>query len=176
RSQRAGAAATARARSTRAAPSSSPAAPFRQPARSPAAARRWPPAHTAKWRGRGSASTRPPQYGKGRAFSRSCENSAFPARVQAIYDRNPRKSTSRMDTSTSTESGITLVLTTLGADADAQALARSLVEERLAACVNILPAMVSVYDWKGSIVADREQQLVIKTSHERAGELREWLD
>ena len=80
-----------------------------------------------------------------------------------------------MDTSTSTESGITLVLTTLGADADAQALARSLVEERLAACVNILPAMVSVYDWKGSIVADREQQLVIKTSHERAGELREWL-
>jgi periplasmic divalent cation tolerance protein len=38
-------------------------------------------------------------------------------------------------------SGVVLVLTTLGADADAAALARTLVEERLAACVNILPPM-----------------------------------
>jgi periplasmic divalent cation tolerance protein len=44
-----------------------------------------------------------------------------------------------------------LVLTTLGADADAASLARTLVEEQLAACVNVLPPMVSVYRWKGAV-------------------------
>ena len=57
-----------------------------------------------------------------------------------------------------------VVLTTLAANADAAALARVLVEEKLAACVNVLPTMRSVYRWKGSIEEDREQQLVIKTS------------
>jgi periplasmic divalent cation tolerance protein len=58
---------------------------------------------------------------------------------------------------------VVLVLTTIGADADAPALARTLVEERLAACVNVLPAMTSVYRWKGQVESDREQQIVIKT-------------
>ena len=62
---------------------------------------------------------------------------------------------------------LVLVLTTLAAEADAAALARTLVEERLAACVNVLPAMTSIYRWKGSVEQDREQQLVIKTSPER---------
>jgi periplasmic divalent cation tolerance protein len=57
-----------------------------------------------------------------------------------------------------------VVLTTLGADADAAALARTLVDERLAACVNVLPVMLSMYRWKGAVEQDREQQLVIKTS------------
>jgi periplasmic divalent cation tolerance protein len=61
-------------------------------------------------------------------------------------------------------SEIAIVLTTIGADADAAALARTLVEERLAACVNVLPVMTSVYRWKGTIEQDREQQLVIKTT------------
>ena len=56
-----------------------------------------------------------------------------------------------------------IVLTTLGADADADSLARTLVDERLAACVNVLPAMTSIYRWKGNIEQDREQQIVIKT-------------
>ena len=60
-----------------------------------------------------------------------------------------------------------LVLTTIAADADGAALARTLVEERLAACVNVLPAMTSVYRWKGQIEQDREQQLVIKTTMDR---------
>lgn len=57
-----------------------------------------------------------------------------------------------------------LVLTTIGADADAATLARTLVEERLAACVNILPVMRSIYRWQGRIDEDREQQMVIKTA------------
>jgi periplasmic divalent cation tolerance protein len=64
----------------------------------------------------------------------------------------------------SLESQIVIVLTTLGGDADAVWLARTLVEERLAACVNILPAMTSVYRWEGDIPEDREQQLIIKTT------------
>jgi periplasmic divalent cation tolerance protein len=62
---------------------------------------------------------------------------------------------------------LAIVLTTLGADADASALARTLVQEELAACVNVLPPMLSTYRWKGLVEQDREQQLVIKTS--RAG-------
>jgi periplasmic divalent cation tolerance protein len=60
-----------------------------------------------------------------------------------------------------------VVLTTLAADADAAALARALVEERLAACVNLLPPMTSVYRWKGAIEQEREQQIVIKTTADR---------
>lgn len=60
-----------------------------------------------------------------------------------------------------------LVLTTLAADADAVALARTLVEERLAACVNVLPPMTSVYRWQGQVEQDREQQIVIKTTSAR---------
>jgi periplasmic divalent cation tolerance protein len=64
-----------------------------------------------------------------------------------------------------------VVLTTIGADADGQALARALVEEQLAACVNVLPVMTSVYRWKGQIEQDREQQLVIKTTRDRVDAL-----
>ena len=66
---------------------------------------------------------------------------------------------------------VVLVLTTIGADADAVAFARTLVEERLAACVNVLPPMTSVYRWKETVEEGREQQLVIKTTSGRAAAL-----
>jgi periplasmic divalent cation tolerance protein len=65
-----------------------------------------------------------------------------------------------------------IVLTTLGADADANALAQALVDERLAACVNVLPPMTSTYRWKGAVEQEREQQLVIKTSRARVAALQ----
>jgi periplasmic divalent cation tolerance protein len=68
-----------------------------------------------------------------------------------------------------------LVLTTLGAEADAIALARTLVAERLAACVNVLPAMTSIYRWKENVEQEREQQLVIKTSAAQLDALQAWL-
>ena len=61
---------------------------------------------------------------------------------------------------------VVIALTTLGADTDAAALARTLVDERLAACVNVLPMMTSVYRWKGAVEVDREQQLVMKTTED----------
>jgi periplasmic divalent cation tolerance protein len=64
-------------------------------------------------------------------------------------------------------SNAVIVLTTLGADADANALARRLVDEGLAACVNVLAPMTSTYRWKGMVEQEREQQLVVKTSRGR---------
>jgi periplasmic divalent cation tolerance protein len=55
------------------------------------------------------------------------------------------------------------VLTTLPADADANAFGRVLVEERLAACVSVVGPLHSIYRWNGAIEEAREQQLVIKT-------------
>lgn len=60
-----------------------------------------------------------------------------------------------------------VILTTLPADADGQAFGRALVEEKLAACVNLLPVMESVYRWEGRVESESERQLVIKTSRER---------
>ena len=59
---------------------------------------------------------------------------------------------------------VAVVLTTIGADVDGVALARTLVDEGLAACVNVLPPMQSVYRWQGAVQVEREQQLVIKTA------------
>jgi periplasmic divalent cation tolerance protein len=65
------------------------------------------------------------------------------------------------------EANAVVVLTTLGESTDAAAFARVLVADRLAACVNVLPAMTSLYRWKGAIEEEREQQLVIKTTRDR---------
>jgi periplasmic divalent cation tolerance protein len=59
---------------------------------------------------------------------------------------------------------VAIVLTTLGAGADAAALARTLVDERLAACVNVIGPVTSIYRWNEQVEQDAEQQLVIKTT------------
>ena len=64
-----------------------------------------------------------------------------------------------------------IVLTTLPADADGTAFGRGLVEEKLAACVNVLPAMESVYRWEGRIERETERQVIIKTSRDRVAAL-----
>ena len=68
-----------------------------------------------------------------------------------------------------------LVLTTVAPDFDARSLAHALVEARLAACVNILGGVHSVYRWEGRIAHEPEQQLVIKTLDARVDALREEL-
>lgn len=71
----------------------------------------------------------------------------------------------------SADTDAVIVLTTLAADADAAGLARTLVAERLAACVSVLPAMTSFYWWEGRLGEEREQQLVIKTTADRVAAL-----
>jgi periplasmic divalent cation tolerance protein len=68
-----------------------------------------------------------------------------------------------------------LVLTTLPSDADAPAFARMLVEERLAARVNLLPPMESIYRWEGEVQHDSERQVMMKTSRPRVVALWERL-
>ena len=51
--------------------------------------------------------------------------------------------------------------------ASAQRIAHALIDERLAACVQIVPGLVSVYRWQGEVRQDDEQLLLIKTSRER---------
>ena len=65
-----------------------------------------------------------------------------------------------------------VVLTTWPANRDATSLGETLVTEGLAACVNVLPEMRSVYRWRGRIENETERQLVIKTAAFRFGELR----
>lgn len=60
-----------------------------------------------------------------------------------------------------------IALTTLPADADAGEFGRTLVDERLAACVNLMPVMESVYRWEGRIEFEAERQIAIKTSRDR---------
>ena len=62
---------------------------------------------------------------------------------------------------------IVLVLTTVSDDERAESMARALVDEHLAACVNLHAPMTSCYRWKGAVARDPERQLVIKTTKER---------
>lgn len=57
----------------------------------------------------------------------------------------------------------------------AQRIADALVSERLAACVNLLPGMQSVYRWKGRVETSSEVLMLIKTSAQRMSDLRERL-
>ena len=63
-----------------------------------------------------------------------------------------------------------IVLTTVPKSA-AEELALRLVEERLAACVNVQPPMTSTYRWKGRVERQEECQLVAKTTASRVEEL-----
>lgn len=60
-----------------------------------------------------------------------------------------------------------LVLTTVADDERAEEIARTLVDEHLAACVNVHGPMTSFYRWKGAVERDAERQLVIKTTRDR---------
>jgi periplasmic divalent cation tolerance protein len=65
-----------------------------------------------------------------------------------------------------------IVLTTIGLKEAAERLAGQLVERRLAACVNIVGPIRSVYRWKGKIENEQEYLLLIKTTAARTPELR----
>jgi periplasmic divalent cation tolerance protein len=66
-----------------------------------------------------------------------------------------------------------IVLCTAGSEEEARKIASHLVEQHIAACVNIIPQIESVYRWKGKIESSREWLLLIKTSAEMFPAVRE---
>ena len=68
------------------------------------------------------------------------------------------------------------VLSTFPSDGEPATMAKTLVEERLAACVNVLPEMTSIYRWAGGIEEAPERQILIKTTRARIPALRDRLE
>lgn len=57
-----------------------------------------------------------------------------------------------------------LIYTTFGSEAEAMKVGESLVESKMAACVNILPSMISIYEWKDQFHNEREVVMLVKTT------------
>src|SRR5215218_6993467 len=68
-----------------------------------------------------------------------------------------------------------IVLTTAPDAKEAESLARKIIAARLAACVQVLPAMKSFYFWEGAVQADSEHLLLIKTLSEKFDELEDFI-
>lgn len=68
-----------------------------------------------------------------------------------------------------------VALSTVASAEDAERIARELVRLRLAACVNVVPGVVSFYRWQGEVQRDEERLLVIKTRASTLEALREAL-
>ena len=62
---------------------------------------------------------------------------------------------------------IRIVLTTCASPGEASRLARTLVEERLAACATLIPSVQSIYHWQGEIELSTETLLLLKTGPEQ---------
>jgi periplasmic divalent cation tolerance protein len=68
-----------------------------------------------------------------------------------------------------------IVITTCGSQEEAQKIARELVERRLAACVNIISPIQSVYRWQGKVESATEWLLLIKTTAQKFPAVRDAL-
>jgi periplasmic divalent cation tolerance protein len=68
-----------------------------------------------------------------------------------------------------------IILSTVGSKEEAQTIAQTLVGRQLAACVNILGPVESVYRWKGEVESNTEFLLLIKTTAEHFGSVQEAL-
>lgn len=66
-----------------------------------------------------------------------------------------------------------ITLTTASCEDEAKTIARYLVENKYAACVNIVPKMISVYYWEKSICEDEEYLLIIKTKKSNFEKVKE---
>lgn len=75
----------------------------------------------------------------------------------------------------SRKTAVTIALTTHNNQAKAEALAERLVTARLAACVNIVPRVKSVYSWKGSLCKESELLLIIKTTRKNRAALKRFI-
>jgi len=73
------------------------------------------------------------------------------------------------------ENEVMLVLSTASSEKEAITIAQALVDQELAACVNIVPAIRSIYRWKGKIWNEVENLIFIKTTSEQLEEIKKTL-
>ncbi|OAQ21563.1 divalent-cation tolerance protein CutA [Thermosulfurimonas dismutans] len=67
---------------------------------------------------------------------------------------------------------VVLLYVTAGSQEEALKIAKTLVEERLCACVNVFPEISSIYWWEGKVQEDREAVLLVKTRREFAEKVK----
>lgn len=68
-----------------------------------------------------------------------------------------------------------IVMTAMDSKVRAEALATGMVEGRLAACVQILPPMTSIYFWDGAVQREAEHLLLVKTAEEKYAEVEAYI-
>jgi periplasmic divalent cation tolerance protein len=66
-----------------------------------------------------------------------------------------------------------IVLTTAGSAEEARKIALHLIENRLAACVNLIPRVESIYRWQGKVESAAEWLLLVKTTAKRVPAVRD---
>jgi len=64
-----------------------------------------------------------------------------------------------------------VMISTAGSEKEARRIARTLVEDRLAACVNVIPGMTSFFFWGGKFCRQKEALIVVKTVGKRSKEI-----
>jgi periplasmic divalent cation tolerance protein len=68
-----------------------------------------------------------------------------------------------------------IVMTTIDSEEKAEELAKGIVEARLAACVQVLPRMISYFFWEGAVQREAENLLLIKTAEEKYVEVEAYI-
>ena len=71
------------------------------------------------------------------------------------------------------ENKFIIIITTVNTDSAAKKIAQSLIEEKLAACVNIIPSVTSVFRWKGKVSAEPELILIAKSEEKLFNEIKD---
>ena len=72
-------------------------------------------------------------------------------------------------------SKITIIYTTVASIQDAEKLGEQAIKSKLAACVNIIPNAISIYEWEGKIEKTSELLMIFKTSNFKQAKLYKWL-
>lgn len=70
---------------------------------------------------------------------------------------------------------IAIVYTPLGSLSSAKTLAIRAVQEKVVACVNIIPTVISIYEWEGKVENSQECIMIFKTSTEKTADLIKWI-
>jgi len=65
-----------------------------------------------------------------------------------------------------------VILSTTSTLEEAQKIGKILIEKKLAACINIVPKIISIYEWEGEIQNEAEALIIVKTSKEKAEETK----